>query len=124
MNPTEGGIEAVRRRHGRRSPISFILALVLIGFGVLKLVEAIRDESYEGVGSIIIGGALALPLLLRMAKGRGVPFWLLALGVLLIGAGVAELAGIDLPWFALLLILLGLWLLVRVRIETEAWRNS
>ena len=95
-----------RRAPGCSLPI--VIALLLIGFGLLKLFEAVNDESYPGAGRIIAGVALIAPSVLRLANRAPVQKLPSLLGLALILAGSIELAsGVDIPWLAVLMIAAG-----------------
>ncbi len=93
-------------------PLSLVVALILLAFGGLKLAEGIADRSFEGVGGIIVGVVLLLPSVVRVLRRENPHFILSIIALVLIGAGVTQLAGVDIPWEAILMIAGGGWLLL------------
>lgn len=91
------------------------VAFVLIAFGVLKIAESLTDRSFEGAGQIIIGGVLFLPSIISVGRGHKPHYLLSIIGVVVIATGVINLISWNIPWFAVLLVLAGLWILLRSR---------
>ena len=84
--------------------------LFLIMIGGLVLIPGVPAGTWLiGTGLIMLGINLA-----RYLNGIRASTFTIGLGFLAIALGIAEYAGTDLPWFPLLLILIGLDILIRV----------
>ena len=104
--------------HRRAGPsASLVIAFILVAFGVLKLIESIKDRRHDGWGSVIIGAALLLPSAVRLARGERPHFWLSLAGLLVLAAGIFNLVARDVPWSAIILIAAGLWFLLRTQFQ-------
>lgn len=111
-------MEEIRIRPRERSggsSLSYGIAFLLIAFGVLKVLESVLDDDFEGGGQIIIGCALLIPSIVSMSRGGKPHFLLSIIAVIVIVTGVINLISFDIPWFAILLILAGVWVLMKSR---------
>ncbi|MGH2784609.1 MAG: hypothetical protein ACRDJ1_05075 [Actinomycetota bacterium] len=92
----------------------FTLALLIVWLGVMLLIEEPRGLAPLGFGGILLASAFYQRL--RGWRG-GLVTWIV--GAVLIGVGIGDLSSdADINWFAIAVILLGLWLLAR------AWRRA
>ena len=77
--------------------------------GVALLVPGLPDGSWlVGVGTLFLGLSAV-----RFATGLPVSGFGVVVGIIAIAAGAGAVAGLDVPWFALLLILGGLALVAK-----------
>ena len=79
--------------------------LLLVVTGILMLLP--RGTVPEGTWLIVAGSILLVASGVRYATHLHVSAFIVALGMLAVAAGVSAIAGVDLPLFAVFLVLLG-----------------
>ncbi len=77
-------MEEIRIRQRERSgggSLSYGIAFLLIAFGVLKVLESVMDDDFEGAGQIIIGCALFMQTLSATVIANALPAMAVSFGV-------------------------------------------
>lgn len=92
--------------------------LLLLMTGVLLLLPArtVPEGAWVALAGAILLGASAV----RYAMHLRVSAFIVALGSLAIAAGVSTIAGLDLPLFAVFLVLLGASIMLRSWLQAES----
>ncbi len=105
-------MQELRFKPGRDAFSAYTLgvAFTFVAYALLKAVEDIADDSYEGVGHLVIGAALLFPGVLRLLRGRAPFLWLSVLGAIAVVVGLIDLYPSNVPWHVPLLIGAGLWI--------------
>jgi hypothetical protein len=101
MDKTSRGIESLLDTVG--------WGLFFIMSGVVLLVPGLPDGSWlVGLGALFLGLSAV-----RFATGLPVSGFAVVVGIVAVAAGAGAIAGLVVPWFALLLILCGLALVAK-----------
>ena len=85
--------------------------LLLLMTGILLLLPS--HTLPEGAWLILAGGILLAATAVRMAMRLPASAFITALGFLAVAAGVSAMAGVNLPLFAVFLVLLGVTVMLR-----------
>ena len=112
-------VQLLRAAYWRSAYLRRLLgaALLFLGGGLLLLrwAEGQADSAYPGAGSFIIAATFALPNLARARDHRRQFLSLWAVAAVLAIAGIARVAGADVPSLGVALIAAGAWFLVALR---------
>jgi hypothetical protein len=104
--------DELRLRSGAKAfnALTLGVAFYFVAYALVKAVEDITDDSYEGLAHLVIGG-LALGAALLPALRGGAPYlWLGVLGLVAIVVGLIDLFPSNVPWHVPVLIGAGMWI--------------
>lgn len=110
-SPTQENLNAIENK--RLESIAWGLFLIMLGCQAFVPHEQVNEGFWSiGVGIILLGLNAA-----RYTKQIRMSGFTTVLGIIALLTGIGELAGIDLPGFAILLILLGAQLVLKPWLE-------